>query len=142
MSSQIATLRLSVVGKGMRRLKENGLVSKEDIKMYVRKKMWFLRRSLMQLRNDMVPNLESSRIKVMIGYCYNVGFVAKSIARMIVHCTKVACHKCRVLERCRHLGMLVKEFLKTVQHLITCKRIIRHPLLRWKVSSVIKLFPF
>lgn len=45
MSSRSVSLSLSVNGKGTRGIKENGLISGEDLKMQVRKKMWLLIRS-------------------------------------------------------------------------------------------------
>jgi len=67
MSSQSERLSLSMIGKEMRRLKENGLRSKEDLRMHMRKKMWLITRSLIQLRKDMGCNMESIRIKEIVG---------------------------------------------------------------------------
>ena len=39
----------SMIGNEMRRIKENGLRSEEELKMQVRRKMWLLTRILMNL---------------------------------------------------------------------------------------------
>jgi len=51
----------------MRRQKENGLISEEYLRMQVKRRMWNLLGSSMQLREDMGLNLRSSRIQAMVG---------------------------------------------------------------------------
>ena len=87
-------------------------------------------------------SLKSGKITVVVGNCCNVGYVTKVIARRIFYCIKVEILRSTVHRRQRKLEMLGKEFLRCMQHLIRSRWIIRHPLLRWKVSSVIELFPF
>lgn len=87
-------------------------------------------------------DLERNIIKVVLENHSSIVFVAKTITRRIVHYTRMEGHKSIVLRRHRQLKMLVKSSLKSMQHLITGRQIIRHPLLRWNVSSVIELFPF
>jgi len=47
MSSLGASMSQSMIGNEMRRIKENGLRSEEELKMQVRRKMWLLTRILM-----------------------------------------------------------------------------------------------
>jgi len=96
----------------------------------------------MQLRRDMGRNLERNRTEVMVGDHCNVGYVAKIIARRIVHCTRVASLRSIALRRCKKLGTLVIKFLEFMQLWTTNRKIIRNPLLRWKVSFKAELFLF
>ena len=106
--------------------------------MQVRKIMQFLTRNSIQLRRDM----EGSRLETVVRNHCNVGFVENITIRRIVHCIRVEERISTMLKRKILLEMLVITFLGSMQHLITTRRITRHPLLRWKVSYVIKLFPF
>jgi len=102
----------------------------------------FLHEIFNRIVTDMDLNLESNKIDVVAEKHCSIGFVAKIIARRIVHCIRVTYLISKVLRRHRQLEMLVKAFLESMQHLITSRQTTRHPLLRWRVSFVIELFPF
>ena len=82
-------LILSEIGKGVTRLKENFHISEQDLRMQVRRKMFLLTRSLMQLRSDMDLNLERNKIKVVEKNHFSVGYVVTIITRMIFRCIRV-----------------------------------------------------
>ena len=71
MSSQSTSFNLSVTGKLMRRQKENGLRSEEDLRMQVIRRMWDPIRSSIQLIKDMGISLRSGT-RVMVGVGINV----------------------------------------------------------------------
>lgn len=103
--------------------------------------MFLPTRSLIQLRGDMDLIPESSKIEVMVVDHCSARFVEKIIKRIFC-CTKVAVLKSIVLRKRRQLGMLAIIFLGFLQLWITSRHITRHPLLRWKASSVTVLFLF
>ena len=108
----------------------------------MRKRMFLLTRSLMQLRRDMGHSPESNIIEVMVGNNCNDGYVARIISIWIARHIRVVGLKSAVIMGCRQLGMLDRAFLRSMQHWITGRRITRQLLLRWKVRYMIKLFLF
>lgn len=110
--------------------------------MLVRNKMWFLIGNLIWLRRSMDLSMERRKIRVMTENSFNVGYVTRITTRRIACCTRVVDLRFIMLKRCKQLGILDKEFLGSMQHLITRKRITKLTLLIWKGTFVIKLFPF
>ena len=91
--------------------------------MQVRKKMFLLIRSLVQLRRDMCHSLESSKLEVIVKHHYSVGYLAKIIVRRIFHCTR----EVGLRSICsKNLGMVVIEFLEFMRLWTTSRRITRH----------------
>jgi len=55
----------------------------KDLKVHVRKRMLFLKVSLMELRRDMGHILESNKIEVTVEDCCSIGFAEMIITRII-----------------------------------------------------------
>lgn len=78
--------------------------------------------------------LETNRIRVVVENCCSVVFVTNIIAIRIIYCIRVAYLRSIVLMRHKYLGMWAREFLGSMPHLITSRRITKHTLLRREVS--------
>lgn len=122
----------------MRKLSENGYQSGKYHNMQVRKKMWFLTRSSIQLGRE----LERKKLKVMVEHHCSVRYVARIIVRGTICNIRVVETRSIVHKRCKQLGMLVITFLIFMQLLTTGSQITTLLSLRWKLSFVIKLFIF
>lgn len=99
----------------MRKIKEDGHQSGEDLKIQARNKMWFLTRSLIQLRRDIDCSRERNILELMVEHRCSVGYVARIIARGIVHSIRVVDPRYIVLRMRRQLGMLDITFLGFIQ---------------------------
>ena len=106
--------------------------------MQVRKNIYSLTRSSIQLRR----NMERNRLDMVVENHCSVGYVARIIVRGIFCSIKVVDPRYIVLGRHIQLVMLVIEFLGSMQLWTIGRQIIRHLSLRWMVSFVIKLILF
>ena len=101
-------MNLSKVGKGKIKVKENGRLREKGLKMQRRKKIWHLKRSLIQL--DRVMD-HSNGIEVMVLDGWSVGHAVRNTLGEIVRRTRVVGLRHIVQKRCRLLGMLDRAFL-------------------------------
>ena len=107
----------------MKKLKENCHQSEEDLKMQVRKKMYFLTRGSIQLRKD----LERSKLEAVVGNHCSDGYAVRIIVRGIVRSIRVVLDPIYiVLKRGIQLVMLVITFLRNMQLWTIGRHIIRH----------------
>lgn len=113
MSNQGVRHHITKVGKGKTRIKVNGSQKVQDPRIQLKMIMLYLKIILMDL------NLENNIIEVMVGDSCSVGHVARSILRLIICKISVLDLRFIVHNKWIQLGMLGREFLRSMQHWIT-----------------------
>ena len=105
-------MNLSKDGKGRTKVKVNGSLREQGLRMQRGKKIWHHKRSLMQLDRDMGHN-NNIEVREPVGWI--VGHVVKNTLGEIVCNIKVEGLRYTMHKRHRLLGMLVKVFHVSMQ---------------------------
>jgi len=137
MKNQSVEPRLIQTREVIQRKNANGTKREQDHRAHVTRRMLHHLRGSMHQTKDKDTDLRNI-IRIPCG----VGFVEKIIPGETAHNSRVVGLRYTVHRRHRVLEMLVRVYHVFMQHWIKNRQSIRHLLLKWTISFLIKLFLF